>query len=114
MRSNLGRAGIVAVAGGLLILSGTSPLLGDDTRTGVQVIASKLVKGIGEVTLFNPSKSPQSGMVVVEVQQHGKRNLVLAPFTVWGGNKAFVRWALTDPLAEIIRVGIIVDDGAPF
>jgi hypothetical protein len=114
MRSNLGRAGVVAVAGGLLILSGTNPLLGDDTRTGVQIMASKLVKGIGEVTLFNPSKSPQSGMVVVEVKQHGKRTLVLAPFTVWGGNKAFVRWAVTDPLSEIIRVGIIVDDGAPF
>lgn len=114
MRSNFARAGMSAMAGGLLILAGTAPLpIGDDNRGPVQIVASKMVRGVGEVTVVNPTRVPQTGKVVARVSHDGVDALVLAPFTVWGGKRALVPIALP-PGSIIIEVGIIVDDGAPF
>ena len=110
--SSLRRARLTAIAGGLALVSGTTPIaFGDDGP--VQVLGIQQSGSLAQITLFNPGQAELSGNVVIEVMAHGERHLAQVPFTVWGGQKIFVSWS--SPLAggRVIQVGIIVDDGAP-
>ena len=113
--SSMRQWSMAAVAGGLLLFSGTGPITFGDDDTGPRYDAYlKQADGLGGVTLLNTGRQQQSGTVVAEVMIDGKAMLFLERFAVSGGNKVFVSWGLLDPLMYIIRVGIIVDDGVPF
>jgi len=105
---SLRKAGATAIAGGLVILSGTYPIiLGADGM--VKVLS---VRDTG-VVLHNAGDGVVSGTLIVEVVIHGNRALMRQPFTVWGGQKVFVSLDLATRDTEVLRVGIIVDDGVP-
>ena len=112
--TRLRRTGIATVAGGLLLVSGMHPLtFGGDTSSPLQILGRKVVGNLVEVTLLNPGTDVITGKVVIQVVTEGGPNLVLIPFTAWGGQKVSVVWAFPTPPGPDPRVGIIVDDGAP-
>ncbi len=107
------RVGITAVAGSLMIVSGTTPL----TLAGnpaVQVLGIDTAFRTAGVTLLNASRVLQTGTLVVEIEIGGRHALMQQRFKVSGGNKVFVSLTPFGHRGKIIRVGVIVDDGAPF
>ena len=110
--ASLRQTGITAVAGGLLLFSGTSFAIADD-GSDVQVQAVRASGSQSEVTVENTGYGLRTGQLIVELILDGRRSLLLAPFAVWGGQKAFVTIVPPIPGGSVIRVGIIVDDGAP-
>jgi hypothetical protein len=112
--TRLQRTGATAVAGGLLLVSGLHPLTyGGEASAPIWVAGYKMIGTLVELTLMNPGQDLVTGKVVVEVTVDGKRIIAHLPFTVWGGQKVFVKFAAPAPVEQIGRVGIIVDDGAP-
>ena len=112
--TRLQRTGATAVAGGLLLVSGLHPLTyGGEASAPIWIAGYKVIGALVELTLINPGQELVTGKIVVEVTLDGKRTLAQVPFTVWGGQKVFVKWAAPAPVDQIDRVGIIVDDGAP-
>lgn len=113
--TRLRQTGTALVAGGLLLVSGTLPLtFGGAATSPLAVIGPTQTGNSVEVTLLNPGPQTVTGKVVIELGTNGKSTLAVVPFTVWGGQKVSVVFTPPTPLGEIIRVGIIVDDGAPF
>jgi len=112
--TRLQRTGATAVAGGLLLVSGLHPLTyGGEASAPIWIAGYKVIGALVELTLINPGQELVTGKIVVEVTLDGKRTLAQVPFTVWGGQKVFVKWSAPAPVDQIGRVGIIVDDGAP-
>ena len=112
--TRLQRTGVTAVAGGLLLVSGLHPLTyGREASAPIWMAGCKIIGTLVELALMNPGEDLATGTVVVEVTINGKRTIAQVPFTVWGGQKVFVKWAAPAPVDQIDRVGIIVDDGAP-
>jgi hypothetical protein len=112
--TRLQRSGITAVAGGLLLVSGLHPLTyGGDASLPLWLAGVKAVGNVVEVTLLNPGKGLVTGKVVIAATADGERTMAEVPFTAWGGQKVYVKWAAPAPVEQIDRVGIIVDDGAP-
>ena len=108
------RTGVTALAGGLVLLSGVNPVLSaKDGSTALYVASYKLIGDVVEVTLVNPGSKAVSGTLVFEVVVHGERTLATVPFTVWGGQKVFVKWGSSGAIDQVGGLGIIVDDGAP-
>ena len=111
----LRQTGAIAVAGGVLLVSGFSPLtFGGATTSPLKVVDQKQVGNLVEVTLLNSGTKTVTGKVVVRVSTDGGTNLAFVPFTVWGGQKVSVVWVSPVPLDPGEKVQIIVDDGAPF
>lgn len=108
-------SGVAALAGGLLLLSGVNPVHSakQEGPSTLYIASYKQVGELVEVTLVNPNSTALTGTLVVEVMIDGARSLAVVPFTSWGGQKVFVSWVSPDPIDEVLRVGIIVDDGAP-
>jgi hypothetical protein len=112
--TRLQRTGATALAGGLLLVSGIHPLTyGREASAPIWMAGYKIIGTLVELTLINPGQGLVTGNVVIEVTVDGKRTVAHVPFTVWGGQKVFVKWASPAPVEQIDRVGIIVDDGAP-
>jgi hypothetical protein len=106
------RLGFTAVAGGLLIASGTSPItFGDDGPP--LLLSSGKVGDLLQFTVTNPGNQVRSGSLVVEMVLDGRRTQEVIPVTVWGGQKIFVSLEVPSTAASLIQAGIIVDDGAP-
>jgi hypothetical protein len=104
----------VAVAGGLLLVSGVPPLtFGGDATSLLRIVGQKQTGNLVEVTLLNPGARTVTGKVVIQLATDGGSTLAVVPFTVWGGQKVSVVWSAPNPTDSIIRFGIIVDDGAP-
>ncbi len=109
------QVGMTAVAGGLLLLSGSIPItFGEDSHAGLVVLSYKYSGDAAGVTVRNAAKTLKTGTVVAEVKIDGKSTLMLQRFVVSGGNKVFVKVAIPNRKTKITRMGIIVDDGAPF
>ena len=103
-----------AVAGGLLLVSGMLPLtFGGGKTSPLEVVGHEQIGNLVEVTLLNPGTETITGKVVILVATDGGSTQALVPFTVWGGQKISVVWISPNPVDEVIRSGIIVDDGAP-
>ena len=114
MRPNpMRRAGITAVAGSLLLLSGSAPFALEG-KASLQVLGTDVASFTSGVTLFNPNRAMQTGTLVIEVELGGQRTLMFQRFAVPGGNKVFVSWVAPTGKSRVIAVGVIVDDGAPF
>ena len=112
--TRLRQTGAMAVAGGLLLVSGTAPLtFGGDAKSLLQIVGKKQTGNLVEVTLLNPGAKTITGKVVIQVATGGGSTLAVVPFTVWGGQKISVVWTAPNPTDQIIKFGIIVDDGAP-
>lgn len=112
--TRLRQTGAMAVAGGLLLVSGVIPLtFGGGKTSPLKVVGQKAIGNLVEVTLLNPGTRTITGKVVIEVATDGGMTLALVPFTVWGGQKVSVVWVSPTPQDTIQQVGIIVDDGAP-
>jgi len=112
--TRLQRTGATAVAGGLLLISGLHPLTyGGEASASIWMAGYKIIGTLVELTLINPGQGLVTGKVIVELTFDGKRSVAQLPFTVWGGQKVFVKWVAPAPVEQIGRVGIIVDDGAP-
>jgi hypothetical protein len=108
------RVEATAVAGAILLAAGSPITFGDDASRGsLQVLGLTHGQGTLTLTLWNTGQQAVSGRIVVSVMVDGERTLALVPFTVWGGQKACVRWTPPTPGGRIIDAGIIVDDGAP-
>ena len=114
MRPNpMRRAGITAFAGSLLLLSGSTPFALEG-KASLQVMGVDVQGLTPGLTLFNPSRVLLTGTLVIELELGGQRSLMYQRFAVPGGNKVFVSWIAPTPKSKVIRVGVIVDDGAPF
>ena len=111
----LRRTGVMAVAGGVLLVSGLPPLAsGGGTASPLKVVGLKQIGNLVEVVLFNSGTTEITGKLVIPVTTGGAKNLVFLPFTVWGGQKVSLVWQPPIPLEPIEQeAGIIVDDGAP-
>jgi hypothetical protein len=108
------RAGVTALAGGLLLLSGANPVLSAGEGPSALYVASyKQIGDVVEVTLLNPNLKALAGKLVIEVIIDGETTLAVVPFTSRGGQKVFVTWVSSTPVEAITGVKIIVDDGAP-
>ena len=108
------KTGVTALAGGLLLLSGMSPVISAKEGPSALYVASyKQIGDIVEVTILNPNPGTLTGNLVVRVMIGGESTLAVVPFTVSGRQKAFVTWVSPAPVDQITGVGIIVDDGAP-
>jgi len=106
---------MTAVAGGLLIMSGTGPItFGDDGNTPLGIAGSNPGHDTVGIAPANATRAQRSGEAVAEVMHDGRASLWMKRLAVSGGNKAFVSCGFLDRLMRIIRVGIIVDDGVPF
>ena len=108
------RSSVTALAGGLLLLSGIQPAFLASEGSSTPYIASyKQIGDVVGVTLVNPGTKAQTGRLVLALLVDGEKTLAVVPFTVMGGRKAFVSWVSPASIEGVIRVGIIVDDGAP-
>jgi hypothetical protein len=104
----------MAVAGGVLLVSGLPPLAsGGGTVSPIKVVGLKQIGNLVEVVLFNSGTTEITGKMVIPVTTSGAKNLVFIPFTVWGGQKVSLVWQSPVPLEPFQEAGIIVDDGAP-
>jgi len=103
---------VTAILGGLLLASTTSPVILADAG-GLQWIGYEQADDLVHLTLFNSGKGVLSGKLVVELVIDGRKTLQFVPFRIWGGQKASVSWVSPQPAGKAIRVGVIVDDGAP-
>jgi len=105
------RTGVTALAGGLILLSGVNPVLfAKEGSTALHVASCNQIGDVVEVTLVNPGSKALSGTLVFEVVVDGERTLATVRFTVWGGQKVFVKWASSGAIDQIGGLGIIVDD----
>jgi hypothetical protein len=110
--TSLRKAGTAAVAGGLLLASGTTPIIcGDDGS--VSLVGFELVGDLAKITLFNPGFEPVTGDVVIEVMIEGRMSLERESFSISERQKVCVQVDFRSPKAKVIQVGIILDDGAP-
>lgn len=113
MRSpKLWQTGVAAVAGGLL-LAGAHPAAGSEVWGGPQLLGVKQVGNLLEVTLLNPRGPAVGGTLVIQLVVQAEPVLMTAPFRIDGGQKVFVQHVPV-PVGQLLRVGIIVDDGTPF
>ena len=112
-QTTLRRVGITAVAGSLLIVSGTTPLALAG-KPPVEVLGIDSSGRTTGVTLMNSSRAVQTGTLVVEVKIGEQHALMQQRFKVSAGNKIWVSLTPLGRRGKIIQVGIIVDDGAPF
>jgi len=110
--ANLRRTGTAVVAGGLLVASGTTPIIGGDDKS-VSLVGFTLVGDLAKITLFNPGYEPVAGSVVIEAVVEGRRSLESVTFSISEKQKVFVQVDFPSSQAKIIQVGIILDDGAP-
>ena len=110
----LRRTGVMAVAGGLLAVSGFPPLtFGGAASSPLKVVGHKQIGNLVEVTLFNPGTLTVTARVVVEgTTDDGPARMVI-PVRVWGGQKVSVVFLAPVEPGETGPVRIIVDDGAP-
>lgn len=111
--SAMRQIGITAVAGSLLIVSGTAPLTLAGTSP-VQVLGVATADRAAGVTLTNSSRNAQTGTLIIEVQIGDQHALMQQRFKVSGGNKVWVSLTPLGKRGKIVQVGVIVDDGAPF
>jgi hypothetical protein len=110
--SYLRKAGMTAVAGGLLFASGASPITYADDGNP-QLLGFRQFGDLILITVFNPGHQVRSGTLVLEVMSEGRPTTMVVPFTVWEGQKVCVSVALPSSSSRPIQVGLIVDDGAP-
>ncbi len=109
------QVGMTAVAGGLLLFSGSIPItFGEDSHAGLVVLSYKYSGDASGVTLYNAGRHLRTGTLIAEVKIDGKSSLIQQRFVVSGGNKVFVKVVTPGRKTKVTRLGIIVDDGAPF
>ena len=110
----LRRTGVMAVAGGLLAVSGFPPLtFGGAATSPLKVVGHKQIGNLTEVTLFNPGTLTITGKVMVEASTDDGPTTMVIPFIVWGGQKISLVFLLPILPGESGQARIIVDDGAP-
>jgi hypothetical protein len=113
MRSpRLWQTGVATVAGGLL-LAGFQPAIGSDSWGSLQLLGVRQVGDLLEVTLLNPNGAAVSATLVIQLVVQSQPVLLTTPVRVHGGQRKFVQ-NVPVPAGQLLRVGIIVDDGTPF
>jgi len=108
----------VAITGvAVLALGGTVPTLaGVGRSSGIQIAAYAVIGNLVEATVVNPGDSTLSATIFVEAVTTGG-DLVRAsvPLRIEGGQKTFVEIPIAAPgIEEVIRFGVVLDDGSPF
>jgi hypothetical protein len=104
--TRLRRTGVVAVAGGLLLVSGIPPLTFGSSKVSV-------LGDLAEPTQPDPGAMTAIGETVDPVDGWGDAMRKYIPIGVWGGQKISLVIGFRSPLSPLPRCGIIVDDGAP-
>jgi len=97
---------VVAVAGGLLLVSGIPPLTFGSSK-------ASMLGDFAEITQPDPGAMTITGQTASSVVDYGSAMRKLLPIIVWGGQKISLVVGLLNPRNPIPTCGIIVDDGAP-
>jgi hypothetical protein len=104
---------IVALAGILVLATGSAPALGGgDASLRVQSVAVSGTTVL--ITVVNTGDETITGAVSVTVALKGRIVRLSQPVTVPEGQKAHIPLNLPAPPDEVITTGVILDDGSPF
>ena len=105
---------IVALAGILALVAGSTTALGGGGDASLQVQAVAVSGSTVQITVVNTGDKTLTGAVSVTVAIKGRVVMVTQPVTVPEGQKAHLPINLPAPPDEIITAGVILDDGSPF
>ena len=101
-------------AGTLILAMATAPTL-PSTDGATLTIQGTTVHGTEvTVTVANPSRQPRSGTLRVQVFSSAGVLDLTAHVTVGAGESVCVPMLSPSPVATVIPLGVVLDDGVPF
>lgn len=117
MATSMGRMGTWAALAGIVIL-GSALAAGDpvEARQAALVITGlTIVHDVVQVEILNATAAPVSATVHVKsVLSGGETADAFAGIGVEGGQQIVIPLAMGDAVSEVVAVGVVLDDGAPF